>query len=215
MGMTADFTNDGVRAPERHEIASRLSAEQWSADQKGLPNRSVEAKSTQIALLGNLTITDNQQKPAGKKSDDAAAGHHLAEIAGNFAGQQLWRHSKYEALTVNGKYGCAASVSLVLKGAGYKYADSPTVGGLVGQLTRHGWTQHPASEAREGDLMVGYEGSNWQKGGGNAHVGIVTADGRVYNNSKRQQATWAAEAPNVAFEDYSGRYVLRPPQKGR
>jgi hypothetical protein len=58
--------------------------------------------------------------------------------------------------------------------------------------------------------MVAYNrGTNWQKGGGNAHVGVVAAGGQVYNNSARQGATWAAEDPDVAFGHYDSRYVLR------
>lgn len=226
--MKPDITNERASAPEKDNAAARLSAEQWTGDLKSARMRSVDSSGNKLpeGVLGNLTIADNRKqeaqakpsadKPSGdsQKENGKQAGHHLAEIASSLEGKQVWRESKYADLTVDGRYGCAASISRVLQKAGFRYADSPTVGGVVGQLTRHGWTQHPASEAQEGDVMVAFNrGTNWKNGGGNAHIGVVRADGNVFNNSKRQAASWAAESPDVAFQDYTSRYVLRPPRR--
>jgi hypothetical protein len=225
--MSKDIVSEGVKAPEK-SAAAELSAGLWSGSEKAFarqPAADAEAKIVTAGLLGNLTITngDSRQRPEAARQtgsskpgegNQALLGHTLASVAGSFDGAQVWRNSKYADLTIDGKYGCAASLSLVLRKAGFKYADSPVVGQLVSQLERHGWTPHPASGAREGDVMVGYnQGTNWKKGGGNAHTGVVRADGTVYNNSSRQNMTWVAEAPDVAFGQYTSRYVLRPPQK--
>jgi hypothetical protein len=153
-----------------------------------------------------VALNDATKVPAASSTTD----HSLASTAQSLDGQQLWRQSKYTGMTQHGRFGCAASMSLVLEKAGIKYADSSTVGGLVGQLAHHGWKKHPAAEAQPNDVMVGYNrGTDWKSGGGNAHIGVVGADGRVYNNSSRQGESWTAEAPDIAFARYDSRYVLR------
>jgi len=157
-----------------------------------------------------LALNDTGKRVA----DRSNTGQDLASTAQSLQGQKLWSQSKYAKDTDHGIYGCAASMSIMMEKAGYKYVDSPTVGGLVNQLERHGWTKHPASEAQKDDVMVAYNsGTNWKNGGGNSHLGLVTANGTVYNNSSRQGETWVAEAPDVAFGKYDSRYVLRPPPR--
>lgn len=150
---------------------------------------------------------------SSKSAKTKPPGERIAKAAADYEGEELWRQSPYKKLTVDGKFGCAASASVALEHAGYKYANSPTVGGLDAQLQNHGWTVHKAKDAQPGDVMVAYNGKDWRKGGGDAHVGIVAEDGGVYNNSKRNNHRWTNEPAGVAFGDYGNRYVLRPPAK--
>jgi hypothetical protein len=202
--------DSSVRATQQETLAAKLSLESAAYSKEQALSR-VPASKDQTAggfLDVPILVASNDTRGLSSKHSQS-----LAQAASDLAGQQLWKQSKYKDLTVDGKYGCAASESLALNRAGYRYADSPTVGGLDGQLRRHGWKQYPADQAQPGDVMVAYSGKGWRNGGGNAHIGVVGNDGSIWNNSKRKGATWAKEPADVAFGDYEQRYVLRPPGK--
>ena len=153
-------------------------------------------------------------KVAGLMGNRSADATSVANAADRFDGQKMWQKSPYAEATVNGKFGCAAAVSEVAQAAGFKYLDSPTVGGLVTQMERHGWTKHHISDMQPGDAAIGYnKGTNWKKGGGNAHVGFVGNDNLVHNNSSRNGTKWTGETVDVSLGKYDSHYVMRPPVK--
>lgn len=136
----------------------------------------------------------------------------LVETAFKAVGTPLWAASEYADLTGNGRYGCAASESIVKQRAGYDYADSPLVSGLVNQLQKNGWTKHPFDERQPGDTIIRHKaGQHWKKGGGNAHIGTVGADINYAYNNNSDSATWSYKPINESFSPRSKRFVLRPP----
>ncbi|MBX3151815.1 hypothetical protein KF728_16785 [Candidatus Obscuribacterales bacterium] len=136
----------------------------------------------------------------------------LVETAFKAVGTPLWAASEYADITGNGRYGCAASESIVKQRAGYDYADSPLVSGLVNQLQKNGWTKHPFDERQPGDTIIRHKaGQHWKKGGGNAHIGTVGADINFAYNNNSDSATWSYKPINESFSPRSKRFVLRPP----
>ena len=111
-----------------------------------------------------------------------------------------------------GRLGCAASVSGVLKEAGYKYANSALVYGLHNQLLKNGWQKLPVSEARPGDVIIGIRRSSWQSGGGGSHIGIVGYNGTTYHNSSARRHWIEDTLARWNTRRYPrGVFVLRPP----
>ena len=111
-----------------------------------------------------------------------------------------------------GRLGCAASVSGVLKEAGYKYANSALVYGLHNQLLKNGWQKLPVSEARPGDVIIGIRRSSWQSGGGGSHIGIVGDNGTTYHNSSARRHWIEDTLARWNTRRYPrGVFVLRPP----
>lgn len=166
-------------------------------------------------LLQDVPFAAPRKITISKEPVDCA--NSICEIASRHEGHQLWKVSKYSDVTENGRLGCAASLSVLLQKAGYKYANCPTVGGLQSQLLHNGWTKHPVSEIQADDVVVAVNSKNakWQEGGGSAHIGAAAKDGGVWNNSKRNSAKWTKEDIDVAFpsSDYDKRWVLRPPKR--
>ena len=135
----------------------------------------------------------------------------IADAAANSVGRRMYMPMLPYSM---GRLGCAASVSGVLKEAGYGYAHHAGVYGLHKQLINNGWQKLPASEAQPGDVIVGIRRSNWAAGGGGSHIGIVGEGNRSYHNSSSQRA-WISDSLS---RWNTGRYpvgvfVLRPPQR--
>lgn len=111
-----------------------------------------------------------------------------------------------------GRLGCAASVSGVLKQAGFNYANSALVYGLHNQLLKNGWQKMPVSEAQPGDVIIGIRRSSWQSGGGGSHIGIVGDNGTTYHNSSARRHWIADTLARWNTRRYPrGVFVLRPP----
>ncbi|HEY9712477.1 MAG TPA: glycoside hydrolase family 75 protein [Chroococcales cyanobacterium] len=142
-------------------------------------------------------------------------GDQIAQHARDGVGHALWRNTEFRKSVQGGNLGCAASVSERLQGNGFDYANSASVGGLTDQLTAHGWTKHPISEARPGDVIYGYRG-DWHDGGGNAHVGIMGFNGEAYGNSSGTGKWTSGGADQIIPARRFGqhRYCLRPPGSG-
>lgn len=151
--------------------------------------------------LGDITITDGQGK--------------ILASAKQSVGQALWAQGDFRNVVQGGNLGCAASVSEPLQAAGFTYANSAGVGNLTKQLTDHGWTRHPVSQAQPGDVVYGWEpGTNLYAGGGGAHIGIVGENGSVYHNSSSRKY-WVNDSLNGVFNSRrfgNQIYVLRPPE---
>lgn len=136
----------------------------------------------------------------------------LVSTAFNELGKPLWAESEYADITGNGRYGCAASESIVKQKAGYDYADSPLVSGLVNQLQKNGWTKHSFEERQPGDTIIKHRaGQKWKKGGGISHIGTVGADINYAYNNNSDSGTWSYKPINESFSPRNKRFVLRPP----
>ena len=138
----------------------------------------------------------------------------LLDAAKGNVGEALWAQGPFRNSVRGGRLGCAASVSEVLQEVGFGYANSAGVGGLSGQLMRNGWTRVPLSQASAGDVVfAGKPGTNWQAGGGNAHIGIIGERGRVYHNSSSSGRWVEADLYGVFNSRRFGnqRWALRPP----
>jgi hypothetical protein len=137
----------------------------------------------------------------------------LVETAFKAVGQPLWAESKYANLTVDGRYGCAASETVLKHRAGYDYVDSPLVSGVVNNLLKNGWTKHPFDERQPGDTVVRHKaGQKWKNGGGDAHIGTVGADINYAYNNNSDSGTWSYKPINESFSPRHKRFVLRPPE---
>ena len=113
-----------------------------------------------------------------------------------------------------GRLGCAASVSGVLKKAGFDYANSTLVYGLHKQLTQNGWQKFPISEARPGDVVIGIRRSSWKNGGGGSHIGIVGEGNTSFHNSSARRQWFKDKLSSWNSSRYRlGVYVLRPPSR--
>lgn len=142
--------------------------------------------------------------------------HDILHSAAEGVGQKLWARTKFAGVVQGGNLGCAASVSECLQRAGFRYANDAGVGGLVDQLKRKGWTQHPISEARAGDVVYGHKGGGWRNGGGNAHIGIMGENGQAFANSSGsgRWKTGPLEGIVGARRFGQNRFCLRPPGGG-
>lgn len=163
---------------------------------------------------------DGGNDPVGREMRAIGRGfEHAASIVQNAfdaVGERLWSLTQFKHAVRNGRLGCAASVSKCLQRTGFDYADHAGVGGLVDQLMQHGWTKHPISEARPGDVIYGYRGNGWRSGGGNAHIGIMGENGTAYGNSSNSGQWTKASVDGVIGARRFGqnRYCLRPPGGG-
>ncbi|MDZ4837292.1 MAG: hypothetical protein SGJ27_26195 [Candidatus Melainabacteria bacterium] len=152
---------------------------------------------------------------AVKPASDLPANDRIVQAAEKNAGTKPWSDTKYSPQVQNGRLAGAAAVSVVLQDQGYKYADSANVGKLTDQLIKQGWSMVPADQAKAGDIIYGGRlGKDWKAGGGNAHVGIVGKDGKVWHNDSAS-GNWQQDSIASSFQE--GKFgnqvwVLRPPQ---
>ncbi|MBX9666098.1 MAG: C40 family peptidase [Candidatus Obscuribacterales bacterium] len=166
-----------------------------------------------FSILDDLASVSKREKPPLATTREV--NEKIANAAQGLDGKRPWAHTKYEPQLQNGRLAGAASVSTVLQNLGYKYADSANVGTLSNQLLKQGWKMVTLSEAQPGDVVYGGKvGTDWRKGGGNAHVGVVGEDGKFWHN---QSATglWTADSIRDGFpkEQYANQvWVLRPPE---
>lgn len=152
-----------------------------------------------------------------------SAGDKVVASANKEVGQSMWSQSPYAACTENGKLGCAASVSEVLKRAGYSYANSAGVQELAGQLEAHGWKKinvadHPEL-VRPGDVVFGVD----KQPGKSAHIGIIgeCENGEIWQydnnsaNGKWSHCKLDESALNVKGNQRFGKqmWVMRPPDQ--
>lgn len=151
----------------------------------------------------------------GKTESSLPANSRIARAAERNAGTMPWMDTKYTPQVQNGRLAGAAAVSMVLQDLGYKYADSANVGKLSSQLEKQGWTKIPLDQAQPGDIIYGGRvGKDWRAGGGNAHIGIVGQDGKVWHNVS-STGNWQADSQDSSFPPakYGNQiWVLRPPQ---
>lgn len=156
---------------------------------------------------------EDDLRPRDRTEDEA----RILDIAKNSVNKRLWASSDFAKQVKGGRLGCAASVSEVLKAAGYRYANSAGVGNMVDILQKNGWTKVPLSESQPGDVVYGGKpGTRWWEGGGNAHIGVVGENGQVFHNSSGRKH-WVQDNLNTVFNTKrfgNQRYALRPPAKG-
>lgn len=172
------------------------------------------ANATSDALIASERTEPLISAPATATAD--AHTRQILDIAKNSEGQKLWKGSPHERAVGNGKYGGAASVSQLLKGLGYEYADSASVSQLTQKMIANGWQLVGANDAKPGDIIFGGKvGTNWRNGGGNGRVGVVGEDGKVfYNNS--ENGNWSSADKQKVFGSEFGDqvWILRPPTEG-
>ncbi len=139
--------------------------------------------------------------------------HDILHSAAEGVGQKLWARTKFAGVVQGGNLGCAASVSECLQRAGFHYANDAGVGGLVDQLKKKGWTQHPITDARAGDVIYGHKGGGWRNGGGNAHIGIMGENGQAFANSSGSGRWKNGPLEGIVGARRFGqnRFCLRPP----
>lgn len=156
-------------------------------------------------------LPEDDLKPGDRTEGEA----RILNVAKNSVNKRLWASSDFANQVKGGRLGCAASVSEVLKAAGYRYANSAGVGGMVDILKQHGWTKVPLSESRPGDVVYGGKpGTRWWEGGGNAHIGVVGENGQVFHNSSGRRQ-WVQDNLTRVFNSNrfgNERFALRPPK---
>lgn len=169
----------------------------------------------QTAANNMYHLTMARQEGPGDIDLKEANGKILASAHEN-VGEQLWAQTKYRNSVDGGNLGCAASVSKVLQEAGYNYADSAGVRGLVSKLEKNGWQRLPISERRPTDVVFGLEPG--QHGSGKAHIGIMGENDTVYDNNSRT-TRWTHHGINQStFKPNNNKrfgnqlWVLRPPE---
>ncbi len=114
-------------------------------------------------------------------------GSYIKDVAKQHVGEQMWNHpTNYMS---NGEFGCAASVSNVLKLAGIDFPGSASVQGLRAELFKLDPAKYkvevvPWEQRKPGDiLLLGSTPGSYQSGGG-AHTGIIGENGTFYDNSE-------------------------------
>lgn len=153
-----------------------------------------------------------------KRIDELLA--KIEDTASEHFGAKLW-DPDYRKVTKNGELGCAVSVSKILieSGAVGKMGVKESVASLDSALRDRGWKPLDKDEpVKAGYVVIGYNSdTNWKKGGGNAHVGIVSDLGLIWNNSSRAglgwgEPRWIAEPQVIALRPwkYDRTYVLKP-----
>ncbi|MBZ0189803.1 MAG: hypothetical protein K8F91_26395 [Candidatus Obscuribacterales bacterium] len=155
------------------------------------------------------------QKRNPDRDKSIERGHRIIATARQFEGNRLWQQSQYWDITSNGKRGSAASVSEVLKAAGFAYAEGHNVATLARVLVSRGWQPVPVESIRPGDIVYGAKVDNWQGGGGNAHIAIAGDQQTVYGNDS-ESGIFNGRKLRDAFdrEQYGKRiWALRPPAR--
>jgi len=173
--------------------------------------------SAMASRLASLSGSDSN-RPG---SDASPAAARILACARQEVGNKLWQG--YGAETNNGRLGCAVSTYKVLNAAGLDNNLQLSAGSLVEDLERQHWVKKPLSMAQPGDVIYGVKpGTNAQRGGGNAHVGIVSDGGNgsnqlmVYANVSKT-GEWTHESASRAFSaNRFGNQVwaYSPPQVG-
>ena len=118
------------------------------------------------------------------------ANGKVAAVAADLKGQSLWGWSGSGA-----RLGCAASVSTVMEKSGFNYIRSASVSGVAEQAESHGWQKTQGlANAQPGDMVYG-------RIGGDAHIGIVGNNGKLYDN-------WSSDG-RWHEENLSSSYIAR------
>lgn len=158
---------------------------------------------------------------ANSQSAIATGNEALLKAAQADVGKKMW--SGYGL--PNGKLGCAAALSNVLKQAGYKQAHSAVVRMVYNQLgTISGVKQFKlpgggdattaevlAQRAKPGDVLLAFsEPPTKANLGPNAHCGIVGPDGQIYTNDWND-GIWKLSEFQRYFYWYKHLYIFRLP----
>ena len=173
-------------------------------------------------FLHNVNITAD---------DSGGLRDRLLTNAQQDVGQELWNQvpEVWNGQKPIGDYGCAASVSEVLKQSGVP-VESASVTDMRNKLIDQGWTEAPISQAQPGDVVVGLAGDPKSGGsflGDGAHTGIVSSvqtddNGnqqiRVLNNNSLNgdpngdgQPSWSETSLGQKFGEFPYVTVLKPP----
>lgn len=202
--------NFKISAPgaQRYELAS----------QRGLEVQRPDGARPEILRQPQTEGDRTTPRPEGERTTPSnEAGSRIAAASEGMMDQRVWRGTKHERSVHQGRLGGAASVSRILQGEGYRYADSANVGKLTDQLASHGWQRVGREQLQPGDVIFGgRQGTNWRAGGGNARVGIVGPDGMIHYNNP-ETGKWTKSSPEEAFQrGHFGNNVwaLRPPEGG-
>lgn len=203
------FSNPAQSTANLPELGIANGTDLFLPDVQLIPSARVEPGTRRAELQParvELSTRDQSALPANDR---------IAVAAQRNSESKPWVGSKYEPQVRNGRLAGAAAVSMILQDIGYKNADSANVGTLSTKLEKDGWQKVPLSEAKPGDVIYGGRlGKDWRAGGGNAHIGIIGADGKVWHNDS---STGRWQADSIADSFPGGKYgdqvwVLRPPQ---
>jgi len=157
-----------------------------------------------------------EKPPAQALGPQDVHNKKIFDAAKSGEGERLWKGSSMERQAANGKMGGAISVSNLLQKLGYDYARSANVSKLTNSMISNGWQLTGIADAKPGDIIFGgKQGTNWRAGGGNARVGVVGEDGKIYYNNP-ETGKWTAADKNSVFGQQFGDQVwaLRPPAGG-
>lgn len=161
-------------------------------------------------------LTEGKDKGAGVGPDTGKHGQRIHGAAEKLIGQQVWKDHADSRLLQDGRIGSTASISKILQGLGYKHATSPLAAGLAKQLLESGWKPVALDNLKPGDVIYGGKTADWHKGGGNAHMAIVDADGTILHNNS-ETGTWERAKIEDIYQPgtYGKRiWALRPPADG-
>ncbi len=101
-------------------------------------------------------------------------------------GQPLWDKNAYDiSTTQHGNFGCAASVSAVVRQAQHSHIDQVSVIGLSDQLEHDHWQPHSINDAKPGDVIIGLRSPDTY--GPGAHTGIVGPNGTEFDNGPKDK----------------------------
>ena len=161
----------------------------------------------------------------GTQSFVRSGNSKILAAASSAVGKKMW----FGYGLPNGKLGCAAALSNVLRSAGYPVAKSAAVVVVRGQLLKSSLNvkeiavKHSKAQgidpltlkelSQPGDLIFGYmtlpTNPNY---GPNAHCGVVSDNGEVYANDWND-GIWKRAEADTFFGFYPHVYVMRVAEK--
>lgn len=174
-----------------------------------------EITRTEVDSVGRDAV-EKQPPSHGRLSAADVHNQKILDASKNAVGEKVWKGSQFERATVKGKFGGAASVSVLLQNQGYDYAKSASVSQLTKSMIANGWQLVGQNDAKPGDIIFGGKtGTNWRDGGGNGRIGIVGEEGKVYNNDSKTGKWTLSDKQQVFGKEFGDQvWILRPPAEG-
>jgi hypothetical protein len=207
-GNTIDFSVNSAEASKRLTDGTRAILPNFGLAKEGDNNLAEPA----LAIAGDRA----EVIPADYRSHSSTTG-----LAREFEGQKLWAKTPYKDIVDNGEAGCAASLGVFLKAAGYRFEPSPLAVGLRNNLREAGWRPTSMDNATAGDVVYGNKiGRVASQGGGAGHIAVIVGrrgDGEVMvaDNNAKEGGVWSIRPLKESFPperyNYSRLQFLKPP----
>lgn len=178
-----------------------------------------------LAREGDKNLAAPALALAGEQPEvmQAAYRNHRSTtgLAREFEGQKLWARTPYKDIVDNGEAGCAASLGVFLKAAGYNFETSPLAVGLRNNLRDAGWRPTSMDNATAGNVVYGNKiGRIASQGGGAGHIAVIVGrrgDGEIMvaDNNAKEGGIWSIRPLKESFPperyNYSRLQFLKPP----